>query len=335
MRPYRSAFIVTALVVRTTFMASAASAHAFDPNVLQIFEHDDGRVAVAWTTSTPSTPPRLLEGCVSYERPEPPAKPREPRTVTRWWLQCEPSDLDGGRISIEGPSADTDTIVRLHRADGALWTNLVRAGGGVLALPRRDSTNAVDVAIRYLALGVEHIAFGIDHLLFVLGLWLLVPTRRALGWTITAFTVGHSATLALATLDIFTVRGPPVEVLIALSIMLVAREVVVEPAADQTVGRLQRLWLGAVGFGLLHGFGFAGALQSVGIPTAQATVALAAFNVGVELGQLAFVLVLAAVTGGFERLRRPFTLAGRQVVAYAMGASATVWVVERVLQLGT
>jgi hydrogenase/urease accessory protein HupE len=188
----------------------------------------------------------------------------------------------------------------------------------------------VAVAGAYLAHGVEHILLGFDHLLFVLALILIVRSTRVLLWTITAFTLAHSITLALATLGVVRVPGPPVEATIALSILLLASEILRMQRGEPSL-TARRPWLVAFCFGLLHGFGFAGALAGLGLPPGDIPLALFAFNVGVELGQLAFIaavlvlMTLARRTGGLSGLERH----ALPVTARAIGVLAAFWFFER------
>jgi hydrogenase/urease accessory protein HupE len=196
---------------------------------------------------------------------------------------------------------------------------------------------AGEVAATYLALGVEHILFGFDHLLFVLALVILVRDWRRVAVTVTAFTIAHSITLAAATLGFVNVPGPPVEATIALSIMLVAVEILNARRGEPSF--TQRLpWLVAFSFGLLHGFGFAGALAEVGLPQHAIPVALLFFNIGVEAGQLIFVAAVLSLiwlsryaasllfeTGLVRRAFDRFDGA----VAYGIGGVAAYWLIER------
>ena len=184
------------------------------------------------------------------------------------------------------------------------------------------------MAISYLAYGVQHILFGIDHLLFVLGLLLLVRGTGPLLKTITAFTVAHSITLALATLGVVRVPPPPVEAIIALSIVFLAAELVNQ---QRGVAGLSHPWVIAFAFGLLHGFGFAGTLTRVGIPAGDVPLALLMFNLGVELGQLGFrhrVPAARRIPSGASQIRWPRW--SRPIPAYAIGSVAAFWVIERV-----
>jgi hydrogenase/urease accessory protein HupE len=182
----------------------------------------------------------------------------------------------------------------------------------------------------YLVHGVGHILLGFDHLLFVFALILIVPSRRVLLVTITAFTLAHSITLALATLGVVHVPGPPVEAVIALSILLVAVEILhVQRGLPSLTA--QWPWVVAFSFGLLHGFAFAGALTAVGLPQGEVPLALFAFNAGVELGQLAFIAVVLAALHLARRIdlspaTERFAL---RTASYAIGTLAAFWFCER------
>ena len=182
----------------------------------------------------------------------------------------------------------------------------------------------------YLRLGFSHILLGFDHLLFVVALVLLIGGWRRLIATVSAFTLAHSLTLAATTLGLVSVARKPVEICIALSIVLVAREILRPPGAEPTLARRAPAVI-AFAFGLLHGFGFATALAEIGLPVGEIPLALFAFNVGVELGQLAIVAatlaVVAVIAHFFAGMQRPATVAG----AYAIGAVASAWLIQRAL----
>jgi hydrogenase/urease accessory protein HupE len=244
--------------------------------------------------------------------------------------------LAGQAVSIEGLSAtSTDVLVRFESLEGAIQTERLsptKTSFLVQAVP-----GSGEVAATYLRLGVEHILFGFDHLLFVLALVILVRDWRRVAITVTAFTIAHSITLAAATLGFVNVPGPPVEATIALSIMLVSVEIVnARGGKPSLTTRLP--WLVAFSFGLLHGFGFAGALAEVGLPQHAIPVALLFFNLGVEIGQLAFVAAVLTAGGLFRAamaLRLEPALIQRAVnrldviVAYAIGTVAAFWLIER------
>jgi hydrogenase/urease accessory protein HupE len=193
------------------------------------------------------------------------------------------------------------------------------------------SPGRFEVVRTYTLLGIEHILTGFDHLLFVLALIILVKGTRRLLWTVTAFTLAHSITLALATLGVIHVPGPPVEATIALSIVFVASEIIQQARAREGLAS-RKPWLVAFSFGLLHGLGFAGALAEVGLPQNAIPLALPFFNVGVEIGQL---LLIGAVLAAAQLVKT--LVAGRvhqavaaTVPAYAIGGIASYWVIERI-----
>ena len=208
--------------------------------------------------------------------------------------------IAGQTIAIEGLSGtSTDVLVRIEGLGGAMQTE--RLSPTKTAFVVRATPSAREVATTYLHLGVEHILLGFDHLLFVLALVILVRDWRRVAVTVTAFTVAHSITLAAATLGWVNVPGPPVEAAIALSIVLIAVEIV--NARRGMVSLTMRWpWLVAFCFGLLHGLGFAGALAEVGLPHHAIPVALLFFNLGVEVGQLAFVGAVLTVGWLFHRV---------------------------------
>ena len=244
--------------------------------------------------------------------------------------------LAGQAVSIEGLSAtSTDVLVRIESLEGAIQTERLsptKTSFLIQAVP-----GSGEVAATYLWLGIEHILFGVDHLLFVLALVILVRGWKRVAITVTAFTIAHSITLAAATLGFVNAPGPPVEATIALSIMLVSVEILnARRGKPNLTARLP--WLVAFSFGLLHGFGFAGALAEVGLPQHAIPVALLFFNLGVEIGQLAFVAAVLTAAGLFRAamaLRFDPSLvqvaADRLdvIAAYVIGTVAAFWLIER------
>lgn len=291
------------------------NAHEFRPATLVLNEVERGRFVVDWS-----------QPVLSYEfdakgLPVFPSQCHYEQTT----LTCGADGLVG---EVRFPMLEGTTqrvFVRVRWASGSEETLVVRGGESAHLDGGGHSRSNAGVMKQYVELGIEHILLGVDHLLFVLGLMLLVRERRRLVITITAFTLAHSFTLALATLGFVTVPQAPVEAAIALSILLLAAE-----CADVRPSLTRRYpWLVAFAFGLLHGFGFAGALSEAGLPGDQVPLALLFFNVGVELGQIAVVLVawvgaLLALRWhrGFERLTKP--------LVYAMGTAAAYWAIERI-----
>jgi hypothetical protein len=245
--------------------------------------------------------------------------------VQTWRLRTL-DPLAGQTIMIDGlQNTMTDALVRVAFANGNAWTARLTPSEPSTAIP--ISQTAGSVFATYVGQGIDHIAFGFDHLLFITGLMLIVRDWRTLVKTVTAFTVAHSITLTLATLHWVSLPSRPVEAMIAVSIVMVAAEVVRMERGELSVA-VVRPWMVAFAFGLLHGFGFAGALVELGLPQAAIPLALLAFNVGVEIGQLAFIAVLLSAVYCVQRL---FTIPSGAAVtsAYAIGIVAAFWCAQR------
>jgi len=239
-----------------------------------------------------------------------------------------PSGLAGHTIAIEGLSTTlTDVLVRVERTDGT--QQMLRLTPDRPSFVVEATPQPLEVAHTYLVLGVEHILFGVDHLLFVLALLILVRGRRRLLGTITAFTVAHSLTLALATLGVVHVPSAPVEAVIALSIVFVAAEIIHTLEGREGI-TAQQPWIVAFTFGLLHGFGFASVLSEVGLPPGHIPVALLFFNVGVELGQLLFIATVLTLVALGQHIRIPFPPWAKLVPPYVIGSVAMFWVIQRI-----
>jgi hydrogenase/urease accessory protein HupE len=326
--PTRLMRVVCALLL--TLLSFAAFADVFRPAYLELREIGGDQYDVLWKVPAQgdarlAVTVRLPADARQISKPQ--GFFNEGSFIERWRIE-RPGGLTGATLRVEGiAAAVTDVIVRIERQDGTSQVERL--------LPARPeftvqaATGVGEVAWSYFVLGVEHILGGIDHLLFVLALLLIVRGGRRIVATITAFTVAHSITLVAATLGWVHVPGPPVEATIALSIVFVAAEVV--HGLRGKPGLTARApWVVAFTFGLLHGFGFAGALAQVGLPQKAIPVALLMFNVGVEVGQLLFVGAVLAVHAGLRRLpigRAPWAA---QAVPYAIGSVAMFWVIERI-----
>ena len=325
---------MTRRVVLTAFLlllATAASADVFRPAYLEISELGNDEYAVLWKVPTSGGDRRLA----AYVRlPDGAEIVDEARVVASAGSVVERTTirfaggLAGQTIAIEGNAVGaTEVIARVERLDGSSQVERLPVERPQFVVQPPQGTGAV--AWSYFALGVEHILGGIDHLLFVLALLLIVHGSKRIVATVTAFTVAHSMTLAAATLGWVHVPGPPVEAIIALSIVFVASEVV--HAHQGRSGLTERApWIVAFSFGLLHGFGFAGALAEVGLPQTAIPLALLTFNVGVEVGQLMFVAaVLALRFVGARFLRGDFSWLP-VATAYGVGSVAAYWTIERI-----
>jgi len=332
-RGFRFAKRVTALALLCALIpAPPARAHDARPAYLQIAETSAGHYTVLWRVPVLSGMPlpvvlRLPESL--REVREPALQQLSDSFVERFFIEAAPETLAGARVEFVGLEATiTDVLVRVELLDGSRSTTLVRPARPWIEVS--TSSGPVAVLAAYVVHGIEHILFGFDHLLFVLALILIVPSRRVLVATVTAFTLAHSITLALAALGVVHVPGPPVEAAIALSVFLLAVELVgLQRGRPSLTSRWP--WLVAFSFGLLHGFGFAGALTAIGLPQGDVPVALFAFNVGVEIGQLAFIAAVLAILGLARRLVRS---PGAEAIAlrgasYAIGILAAFWFFER------
>jgi len=247
--------------------------------------------------------------------------------VETWQIRTiEP--LAGRAVWIDGlENTVTDALVRVEFADGHAWVQRLTPAAPRATIPARQG--GWTVAATYLQLGVEHILLGVDHLLFVLALILITTSTRNVVMAITAFTAAHSITLAAAALGFVHVPPEPVEATIALSIAFVALEIV-RARQGRTGMAAKAPWAIAFGFGLLHGFGFAGALSEIGMPEGNIPVALLFFNLGVEIGQLLFVAVVLGAIALLRASRLPLPRWSTLVPAYLIGTVAMFWVIERV-----
>ncbi len=325
--------LVLALSVGLLTIGPVAHAHEVRPAYLEITETARGRWDVVWRTP-------VLSGMrlpIVLKLPDDVRNVREPfvqelpgALVERRWIDVGPDGLAGRRIEFPGLQATiTDVLVRVAMLDGTGSTTIVRPSQPWIDVAGPMGRLAVMRA--YVGHGIEHILFGYDHLLFVLALILIVPSRRVLLLTITAFTIAHSITLALATLGVVHVPGPPVEAAIALSILLLAVEIVHLDRGE--IGLTARWpWLVAFVFGLLHGFGFASALIDTGLPQGDIPIALFSFNVGVEYGQLVFVTLVLGLIGLARRIPIAAATAryAMRAAPYAIGALAAFWLFDRV-----
>lgn len=321
-----------ALGLVTWLLAAAAAAHEIRPGYLEIREESPDRLAIVWKqpvvgdVALPLSP-SLSSGWLDPERAV--ATYTDTYLIRRWEVKAALSGLEGQRLAIEGLQATlTDVLVRVARINGEDFVHLVKPDRPYWIVPAL--AGAAPAVPHYFILGIEHIWTGIDHLMFVLGLMLLAARLRDLIATITAFTVAHSITLAAAALDLVHVSPAPVEAVIALSIMFLAVELV-QLRRGQPGLASRYTWVIAFTFGLLHGFGFAGALGEVGLPHDRIPAALLLFNVGIEAGQLAFVgSVLLAMRTLASMLPRASQRIDR-AMPHVIGSLAGFWFVERAI----
>jgi hydrogenase/urease accessory protein HupE len=311
-------------------VATAAAAHELRPAFLELTETAPDEFEVLWKVPTRGEARLALDATLPETCEE-----TTPRTVSdtgsavssRWRVGCD-GGLTGKTITIDGLSATyTDVLVRIGHLGGT--TQAARLSPDSPSLVVSAAPTALDTAWTYFLLGVEHILLGFDHLLFVLALLLLFRNLRTLIETITAFTVAHSFTLAVAALGWSRIPQPPVEAVIALSIVVVASEVV-RAERGKTDLSIRYPWAIAFLFGLLHGLGFGGALRDIGLPQVDVPLALFTFNVGVEAGQLIFVAAVLAMSAVFRLLVKVSLPPLRIATAYGIGGISAFWVIERI-----
>lgn len=327
-KPRGSGFSLTILLLISLLgVTVSARAHEVRPAYLEIIEQPNGIYSLTWKQ------PSLAEARIAID-PQLPAActPLGERQVevaagafvARWQVRC-PGGLSGQTIQIAGLERTlTSTFVRTQLADGRSIAGVVQASD-----PTFEFAAARPVLPAYFVLGIEHILGGIDHVFFVIGLILLVPALWRLIGALTAFTVAHSVTLGAAAMGFAGLPQSSVEVVIALSILVVAYEVV-RAARGRTGLTYAMPWAVAFGFGLLHGFGFAGALAEIGLPQDAKLGALLLFNLGVETGQLMIVAVAVPIVrwiaAGAANVRRRVEIGA----GYSLGAAAAFWMIQRV-----
>jgi hydrogenase/urease accessory protein HupE len=278
--------VLASLAFAAACFLPAARAHESRPAYLEIKETAAGQYSVLWRTP-------VLAGMrlpLVLKMPEDSRKLKEPAVqeladslLERRWIDAGPGGLAGKRVEIAGlPLTITDVLVRVELLDGRTMQTIARPSHPWIEIAASQAW--YEVAATYVVEGLRHILFGADHMLFVLGLLLIVKDLWTLVKTVTAFTVAHSITLAIATLGYAQVPAPPLNAAIALSILFLGPEIV-RSWRSETSFTIRHPWVVAFAFGLLHGFGFASALTGAGLPGASLPLALASFNVGVEVGR--------------------------------------------------
>ncbi len=309
-----------------------AQAHEIRPAYLQIDEVGPQRFQLLWRTPVLSgmrLPVLLRLPDDIRDVTQPADQELSDSLVVRQVIDAGPQGLAGKRIEFVGLQATvTDVLVRVQMLDGTHSTTLVRPSEPWIEIV--TSQGPLAIAGAYLVHGVEHILLGVDHLLFVLGLVLLVNNRWMLIKTITAFTVAHSITLALATFGLASIPVPPLNAAIALSILFLGPEII-RAWRSGTSLTIRQPWIVAFAFGLLHGFGFASGLTQTGLPQNEIPLALFSFNVGVELGQLGFVALVLLLEKSFKILEIRWPRAIELFPAYAVGSLGAFWTIDRLI----
>lgn len=308
-----------------------APADEIRPALLELAEREGGWVDVTWKVPmrgdrTLALTPVLPE---FFESTAPPAG----RPVAGAWVEYSSyrtfgESLTGATLAVDGLiGVSTDVLVRVRLQDGIEHSAVLRGDKPAFTIPEQPSKG--EVALSYWRMGTIHILEGVDHLLFLLVLLLIVTGIWPLLKTVTAFTIAHSLTLALATLGVVNIPPAPTEAVISLSIVLLAVEAVRKFSGEVTLAE-RYPWIVAFTFGLVHGLGFAGALSEIGVPQNEVPLALLMFNVGVETGQVIFVVAVSLLLEGLRRLHSAVAMAALRAAPYAIGGLAAFWTIERV-----
>jgi len=324
-----------AVLISIAGFANDSYGHALQPGYLELRLVDTDLYSVLWKKPANRGKPMAINAVL----PENCDQAKPPQSVwdgmaylARWTANCA-GGLEGGVIRIDGlDQTSTDVLVRFDFSDGTVESRRLTPGDSFFTVPAIPSR--FEVVRTYLLLGFKHILEGIDHLMFILALLILVKGKHRLVMTVTAFTLAHSLTLAGATLQLVQIPGPPVEAAIALSIMFVAAEIMHSRSGNP--GLTEKYpWIVAFIFGLLHGFGFAGALAQIGLPQSSIPTALLFFNVGVEIGQLFFIACVFSIIalGGaiVSRINMPRIAWASTVPPYFIGSAAAFWTIQRLV----
>ena len=330
----RFGLVCAALLLAGLVVAPAGRAHEARPGYLELTETAPGRFSVLWRTPVLAGMrlPLVLKIPDDVKNlKEPTVQELADSLVERRWIDAGPQGLAGRRIEFVGLQLTiTDVLVRVEMLDGRNWTAIARPSQPWVEMA--SSQNWLGVAGTYIVQGIRHILFGADHLLFVLGLLLIVTDRWMLVKTVTAFTVAHSITLAVATLGYAELPVLPLNAMIALSILFLGPEIV-RSWRGETSFTIRHPWVVAFAFGLLHGFGFASALTGAGLPRQELPLALVSFNVGVERGQLGFIALVLALERSFRKLEVLWPRWAQALPGYAVGSLGAFWTVQRLALL--
>ena len=311
------------------FFSASVFADAIRPAYLELREETSGEFSVLWKIPMLGAARLPVEPEFSGDnKAVTPVTTHTPpgAAIAQWTLRAP--RLRGQTLRIRGLEGSmTDVLVRIEFADGTKWVQRLTGAQTSATIPMRQS--CWSVAGVYLKLGIDHILFGADHVLFVLGLLLIVKRRWMLLKTITAFTVAHSITLGVATLGYATVPEVPLNAAIALSILFLGPEII-RSWRGQTSFTIRHPWVVAFAFGLLHGFGFASALTSAGLPRTDLPMALLSFNMGVEIGQLSLVSLVLLLERSFRVLEICWPRWAEALPGYTVGSLGAFWTIQRI-----
>ncbi len=323
--------VAVALLIMLLSFTINVFAHELQPGLLEIRQLSSDQYEVSWRAPTYFNKPHPASLLLpkQWETVGKPSVRNLPDSkLHRRVVRVPQGDITGSIIRfVDLEATITDVFVRVYWLDGSKTSAIARPNQTRVTIV--GNKTSWQVFVDYLVLGIDHILSGFDHLTFVFVLLLMVVGWRKLVATITSFTIAHSMTLAAVTLGFVWVPGPPVEAVIALSILFLASELAKINRGESSL-TAQYPWVVAFIFGLLHGFGFAGALSDIGLPENEIPLSLLSFNIGVELGQLLFVGGVLVVITFLKKIRVSWPVWSYQVPVYAIGSVASFWLIQRI-----
>jgi len=323
--------LAAAVILAVSTLPGIALADEIRPALLELSEREGGWVDVLWKVPMRGDRALGLRPVLPafFEAAAPPSgRPVAGAYVEYSSYRTSGQSLTGATLSVDGLAGlSTEVLVRIKLVDGIEHSAVLRSSNPAFTVPAQPSKG--EVALSYWQMGTIHILEGWDHLLFLATLLLIVTGIWPLLKTVTAFTVAHSLTLVLATLGFVNIPPVPTEAVIALSILLLSVEALHKGRGEITLAE-RYPWLIAFTFGLVHGLGFAGALSEIGIPQNEVPLALLMFNVGVETGQVLFVVAVSLLLAGLKRINPNSSALVGRTVPYAIGGVAAFWTIQRV-----
>ena len=313
---------IKALIISISFLfLGSIFSHEMNPARLLLEEQEDGSYAGSWMfpSNALGLPAEIIfSDCEEEERNLP--KIEGKYLVSELSMSCGDS-IKGKEISLKGLSRITDALISVTFKDGTKFEGLATVNNSKIIVPQELSIYPTG----YFWLGVEHLLSGIDHMLFIFGLLFIVSGTANLFKTITAFTIAHSITLGLSVLELIKMPQASTEAFIALTLIYLALEVSENHKYESTP------WVVAFGFGLLHGLGFAGALNDIGVNNDALLFSLLFFNIGIEAGQLLVLPLFGLIVWLLSRSL--FNKKIHQYASYLIGGLGSFWLIERVLAL--
>ena len=320
------------MLIRVLFLfvfASVLNAHQTGLSYIDIKEDSSHRIDVVYKKPLSDTRAQVIyirypEQCIETSRV--PQTIENGFIINRYGLWCGDKGLTNSRIWIDGLLAKDRGVLIRYEKDKVVNKSLLRATTPYMEINHKSSN--FELFLEYVHLGVVHIWGGYDHLLFVLSLIILALNMRALLFSITAFTLSHSITLACGILGIINIGVPYIEAMIALSIVYLARELIIDDKESFTRKHLEAV---TFTFGLLHGFGFSSVLRTIGLPQDEIPLSLFAFNVGIEVGQVLFIFAVSIILYFLKKVIKNYDENIKLYLGYFIGSLSSFWLIDRVI----